>query len=121
MQTSPTGHLSNRQRIPTCNLTFMILAMASNLQCLEFESEDDFKEMMPACWEAFENPFSSYLRIVFYLEGTSSQERERSMQRAMTSVMMQHAQSASNSYWMKVIEPTYGKLVGAANWITWSY
>ncbi|KAF7937061.1 hypothetical protein BELL_0092g00120 [Botrytis elliptica] len=91
--------------------------MKSNLQRLEFESEAEFKEMMKACWEAFENPFNSYLRIVYYLKDSSPQERERSIQIATESAIRHHAQRSPNSYWMKIIEPTHGKLIGAANWI----
>lgn len=92
--------------------------MKSKFQCLEFESDDDFKEMMPACWEAFEHPFNSYLQIVFYLKDSSLQERERSIRRATAMVMTKHARrTPNNSHWIKVIEPAYGFLVGAANWI----
>ncbi|KAI9643171.1 hypothetical protein NHQ30_007787 [Ciborinia camelliae] len=89
----------------------------SSLQSIGLEREDEFKEMMTACWEAFENPFNSYLRITFYLEGNSPQERERSIQIATADVMTQHARSTPNSYWMKVTKPTCGKLVGAVNWL----
>ncbi|KAF7914237.1 uncharacterized protein EAF01_000643 [Botrytis porri] len=91
--------------------------MKSNLQRLDFESEADFKEMMIACWEAFENPFNSYLRIVYYLKDDSPQERERSIQIATESAIRHHAQKSPNSHWMKIIEPMHGKLIGAANWI----
>lgn len=91
--------------------------MKSNLQRLKFESDANFKEMMSACWEAFENPFNSYLRIVYYLKDDSPQERERSIQIATESAVRHHAKKSPNSYWMKVVEPTHGKLVGAANWV----
>jgi len=81
---------------------------------LPFESESDFTEMMPALWDAFENPFNPFLRVVFYLEGNSPEERVRSVANATAGTLALHKMNP-NSHWMKVLHN--GTLIGAVNWI----
>lgn len=84
------------------------------LKSLLFESDEDFAEMMPGLWESFENPFNSFLRIVFYLKGNSPKERTQSIDTAAAGTLALH-KMIPNSQWMKVVHE--GKLVAAANWI----
>jgi hypothetical protein len=88
------------------------------IECLPLEGEADFREMMGACWEAFENPFASFLRIVFYLKGESPEARAESINEAASNMMALHGMFPSTSHWIKVVDTETGKLIGAANWMT---
>lgn len=83
-------------------------------KCIPFESDDDFYDMMPALWEAFENPFNSFLRIVFYLGST--EERTQAIEAAADGTLSIH-KATPGSNWLKVVDSTSGYLIGAANWI----
>ncbi|PQE26549.1 hypothetical protein CJF30_00001284 [Rutstroemia sp. NJR-2017a BBW] len=74
--------------------------------------------MMAACWEAFENPFASFLRIVFYLKGESPEARTESINEAASNMLALHGMLPSTSHWIKVVDTETGKLIGAANWMT---
>ncbi|PQE07888.1 hypothetical protein CJF32_00003014 [Rutstroemia sp. NJR-2017a WRK4] len=88
------------------------------VESLPLEGEADFREMMAACWEAFENPFASFLRIVFYLKGESPEARTESINEAASNMLAIHGILSSTSHWIKVVDTETGKLIGAANWMT---
>lgn len=90
--------------------------MSANIQSLVFENDTDFEEMMPACWEAFEDPFATFLRIVFYLKGNTPEDRKESIAASAAGLRAFH-QMNPNSHWIKAIELDTGKIIGAANWL----
>lgn len=86
------------------------------LKCLPFESDADFNAMAPAIWEAFETPFTPYLRITVYLKGDSPEDRTESIEASAAGALAIH-EANPNSHWIKVIDSDTNQLVGASKWV----
>lgn len=93
-----------------------LYTMPGDMELRVFENDAEFDEMMPACWEAFENPFVSFLRIVCYMRGETQEDRKDAIEASAARMRALH-QMSPNSHWIKVIETETGRMIGAADWL----
>ncbi|KAK2750410.1 hypothetical protein FQN57_003890 [Myotisia sp. PD_48] len=87
-----------------------------NLKILPVE-DAEFPAVVGAMWEAFENPFQGFFRVVCPI---LDNDREKSLKASVQLFLEEHHNEQPMSHWIKVVDTDANdKIAGAARWVVY--